>query len=84
MWYTFRGVTIRRSGRCENCVPISLSGTCKVMLHTSVLVLLGRLVKTSLMPSPHTPPSEKQSGEQSQIPWAYSPEVVGPMRLQDQ
>ena len=43
MWYAFRGVTIRRSGRCENCVPISPSGTCKVML---LQMLLGRLVKT--------------------------------------
>ena len=27
----------------------------------------------SLMPTPHVPPGEKQSGEQSQISWAYSP-----------
>ena len=30
----------------------------------------------SLVPSPHTPPGEKRSGEQSRIPWAYSPIVV--------
>ena len=31
-FYVFRGVTIRTCGRCENYVPISPSGTCKVML----------------------------------------------------
>ena len=30
----------------------------------------------SLMPSLHAPPGKKQSGEQSQISWAYSPKVV--------
>ena len=30
----------------------------------------------SLVPHPHTPPSEKRSGEQSRISWAYYPNVV--------
>ena len=30
----------------------------------------------SLMPSLCAPPGEKRSGEQSWIPWAYSPEVI--------
>ena len=29
-----------------------------------------------LVPSPRAPPGEKWSGEQSRIPWAYSPKVV--------
>jgi len=28
------------------------------------------------MSSPHVPPGEKWSGEQSQISWAYSPKTV--------
>ena len=31
--------------------------------YRSVLVILGRLVKTSRVPSPHTPPSGKRSSE---------------------
>ena len=33
-------------------------------------------LKSSLVPSLHTPPGEKQSGEQSRILWAYSSKVV--------
>ena len=32
--------------------------------------------ESSLVPSPHVPPGEKRSGEQSQISWAYYPKVV--------
>ena len=31
---------------------------------------------TNLVPSPYVPPSEKRSGEQSRIYWAYYPKVV--------
>ena len=41
----------------------------RLCYYGSILMLLGRLVKTSLVPSPRAPPGEKQSGEQSQIPW---------------
>ena len=33
--------------------------------------------RNNLVPSSHTPPGEKRSGEQSRISWAYSPKVVG-------
>ena len=45
MWYVFRGVYIRRSGRCENYYPISPSRASKVLL---LQMLLGRLVKTGI------------------------------------
>lgn len=32
-----------------------------------VSVVLNCIVHTSLVPNPHTPPSEKQSGKQSQV-----------------
>ena len=34
------------------------------------------MVSASLVPTLHVPPSEKQSGEQSQISWAYSLKMV--------
>ena len=34
------------------------------------------MVSASLVPTLHVPPSEKQSGEQSQISWAYSLKTV--------
>ena len=66
-------------GICEKDISMAESAHLKpvrLCYYRSVLVLLGRLVKTSLMPSPRTPPSEKWSGECSQIPWAYSSKVV--------
>ena len=38
--------------------------------------LLFCLTVSSLMPRPRAPPSEKRSGEQSQISWAYYPKQV--------
>ena len=41
------------------------------LVDVSIVVELGLL--PSLVLTPHGPPGEKQSGEQSQISWAYSP-----------
>jgi len=42
------------------------------MVHNSV----GRYKMPSLVPTLHTPPGKKRSGEQSRFSWAYSPKVV--------
>ena len=44
---------------CNACVYVSI--------HRWVSVELNCIVHTSLVPSLHTPPSEKQSGKQSQV-----------------
>ena len=69
VWYAynvFRSGTIRTCGRCETDISMAESAhlePVRFCYYGSVLVLLGRLVKTSLMPSLCTPPSEKWSGE---------------------
>ena len=42
----------------------------------SLIEFATHLVYPSLVPRPRPPPGEKRSGEQSRIPWAYSPKVV--------
>ena len=54
LYYVFRGGTIRTCGTCEKDISMAESAHLKpvrLCYYESVLMLLGRLVKTSLVPS---------------------------------
>ena len=54
LYYVFRSGTIRTCGRCEKDISMAESAHLKpvrLCYYESVLMLLGRLVKTSLVPS---------------------------------